>query len=274
MPLAAAEFGSGKIQVVAQDAEQRAFAIGMDAPPGSVDIDFRHSDHIPIVAPNLLIANGAILPGQMKELNALKALFPDSRRLILSAMFGEPDRWWSRAELAGCAGVQPHRLQSHLARLLRGGIVRVQTLDGAVRLQPDPDCPIFAELHGMVAKLMPSLVGKTILVVEDTKATAQITRILLESWGYAVLEAHDSQEALDVSDSHPDEIHLLLSDVNMPGMSGPQLADELMRRRPKLRVVLMSGYPADQLSGTGNAFLPKPFNPASLSQTIRKTLDG
>jgi CheY-like chemotaxis protein len=190
-------------------------------------------------------------------------------------MFGEPDRWWSLAELAGSAGVQPGTLQAYFARLRRGGVIRERRVADALQFRPDTGCPIFAELQRIVVKLTQLPVcGETILVVEDTEATAQLTRILLESWGYLVLEAHGSREALDVSESHPEEIHLLLTDINMPGMSGPQLADELVRRRPKLRVVFMSGYPADQLKGRTGAFLPKPFNPSSLSQAIRKTLDG
>ena len=114
---------------------------------------------------------------------------------------------------------------------------------------------------------------ETILIVEDQEATAQITRILLESWGYRVLEAHSGAEALDIFARDGDEVQLVLTDVIMPGMTGPQLARELWRKRPNLRVVFMSGYPADQLNDATAAFLPKPFNPASLSRMIRKELD-
>jgi CheY-like chemotaxis protein len=115
--------------------------------------------------------------------------------------------------------------------------------------------------------------AETILVVEDQPATAQITRILLESWGYKVFEAHCGEEALRMFGSVADGIHLVLTDVIMPGMTGPQLAAELTRMKPDLRVVFMSGYPNDQLNGPGVAFLPKPFNPSSLSRMIRKVLD-
>jgi len=191
----------------------------------------------------------------MVESKVLDALFPGARRILLGALFGEPDRWWLLEELAGCAGVRPGSQQAYLARLRKAGIVRERKDGGAIRFQPDPDCPIFAELRAIVVKLThPSVFGETILVVEDTEGTAQITRILLESWGYIVLEAHDATEA--------------------PGMSGMELADELRRRRPRLPAVFMSGYSADQFSGPGDAYLPKPFNPWSLSQMVRKTLDG
>lgn len=160
-------------------------------------------------------------------------------------------------------------------RLHRAGMVRERTVAGAVRFQPDPSCSIYSDLRTIIVKLTQSPVcGETILVVEDTEATAQITRILLESWGYAVLEAHSPTEALDLFESHADEIQLLLTDVMMPEMSGPQLADELRRSRPNLPVVLMSGSLTDQFSRPSDSYLAKPFNPWSLSQIVRKTLDG
>jgi CheY-like chemotaxis protein len=211
----------------------------------------------------------------MMESKVLEALFPGARRIVLRALFAEPDRWWSVDEVAGCAGVQPASQQTYLGRLSKAGVVREQRAAGEVRYQANPACSIYAELRTIVAKLTQLPVcGETILVVEDTEATAQITRILLENWGYVVLEAHSPTEALDLFESHANQIHLLLTDVLMPGMSGSQLANELRRRRPTLPVVFMSGYPADRFGGPREAYLPKPFNPWSLSQTVRKTLDG
>jgi FixJ family two-component response regulator len=69
-------------------------------------------------------------------------------------------------------------------------------------------------------------------------------------------------------------VHLLLTDIVMPGMNGDQLAHELCSRNPDMRVVYMSGYPDEQLPAGAAAFLPKPFNPASLSRMVRKALDG
>lgn len=146
--------------------------------------------------------------------------------------------------------------------------------EGPAAYQADPECPIFNELKSIVSKLAPkSRCGQTILVVEDQPATAQITRILLESWGYRVLEARGGREALGIYDQCDGAIDLLLTDVIMPGMNGPQLAEELLNRNPELRIVYMSGYPSDELKDRSNAFLPKPFNPASLSKMIRKELD-
>lgn len=210
----------------------------------------------------------------MNESNALEALIPGPRRLMVCAMFHEPERWWTLAELAGRAGVQPATVRQHLAALREAGFVRDRIDGGRARFQADATCPVFAELQSLVNKLtFRNAFAETILVVEDQPATARITRILLESWGYHVLEAHDGAEAIDLFERHGDSIHLLLTDVLMPGLTGPQLAGELSRRNPALRIVFMSGYPNESLLESGVAFLAKPFNPGSLSRMIRRELD-
>ena len=210
----------------------------------------------------------------MTECKALEALFPGPRRSIVTAFFCEPDRWWSLPELAGRAGLQPGTLRRHVATLREAGFLRDKHANGHQLFQPDPSNPVYSELRTIVCKLTSQTdVAATILVVEDQPATAQITRILLESWGYTVLEAHSSQEAFATFERNRTRIRLLLSDVVMPDMSGHRIADELVRRNPELRVVFMSGYPSDELTGNDTAFLPKPFNPASLSRIVRRELD-
>ena len=205
----------------------------------------------------------------------LEALFPGVRRMVLRAFFGDPERWWSLPELAGKAGVQQETLRRYLSQLAKGGLIRVKFPEGrGCVYQPDPKSPVYTELLSIVIKLTPQTDGQEmILVVEDQAATAQITRILLESWGYQVLEAHCPDEALALFDSQSGHVSLLLTDVIMPGMTGGQLAEQLRRRNPELRVVYMSGYAVEQLSLPDAAFLPKPFNPASLSRMVRKELD-
>jgi CheY-like chemotaxis protein len=209
----------------------------------------------------------------MRDSKALEALFPAPRRPILVAMFSEPERWFCLSELAGRAGVRPASLQPYVTRLRDGGVIREKHDAGRAWFQLDPACPVYAELQSILAKLAWADNRETILVVEDQPATARITHILLESWGYRVFEAHGGPEALDIFELHGDEIHLLLTDVIMPEMSGPQLAEELMRRKPELHVVFMSGYPDQESGPEEGGFLPKPFNPASLSRTIRRELD-
>jgi len=210
----------------------------------------------------------------MREHKTLDALFPGPRRQILAAMFGDPARWWSLPELAGRAGIQPPSLRQHLSQLREAGIVREKAEGGRSWFQPDPACAVFDELRTMLFKLTSSVdSAETILVVEDQPATAQITRILLESWGYHVLEAHSGEDALALFAKDGAGIHLVLTDIIMPGIDGHEMANELLRIRPDLRIVFMSGYPNEQLNQPDAAFLPKPFNPASLSRMIRKELD-
>jgi CheY-like chemotaxis protein len=82
----------------------------------------------------------------------------------------------------------------------------------------------------------------TILVVEDEEEVRALARDVLEMNGYTVLEARDAEDAVRLGESHPGVIDLLITDVVMPGMSGPELARRL-RAPPDLRVLCMSGYP-------------------------------
>ena len=210
----------------------------------------------------------------MSEWKPLDILFPGPRRPIFLALYAEPSRWWSLTELAGRAGVNPASLRRHLAHFREAGLIREKADGGRPWFQPNPACPVFDEMQAIVTKLTSQThAAETILIIEDQAATAQITRILLESWGYRVFEAHSGAEALEIFKQDGDSIELVLTDVVMPGMSGPQIASELVRLRPGLRVAYMSGYPSDQLNQLDAAFLPKPFNPQSLSRMIRRELD-
>jgi DNA-binding NtrC family response regulator len=117
--------------------------------------------------------------------------------------------------------------------------------------------------------------NETILVVEDQDQLLKIACDVLRSYGYRVLEAADPAAALVHCEQHIGEIDLLLTDVVMPQMMGPELAGRLKLVRPEMQVVFMSGYServvADprQLAG---AYLPKPFSPLTLAQTVRATL--
>jgi len=210
----------------------------------------------------------------MTDSNLLEVLFPSPRRFILAAMFREPARWWTLPELAGRAGLNATTLRQHLHQMRNAGLLQERNDGGKPLFQPDPDCPVYADLHALITKVVPrDEDAETIMVVEDQPATAKITRILLESWGYRVLEAHSGEDAIALFDDHGDGVHLLLTDIIMPGLSGPETADQLVRRKPGLRVIFMSGYPADHLENRDAAFLPKPFNPAGLSRMVRRELD-
>lgn len=119
---------------------------------------------------------------------------------------------------------------------------------------------------------------ETILLAEDAELVRQLTREILEVRGYKVIEACDGEEALQICKTYPDIIHLTLTDVVMPRKNGRELADEAVRLRPEMKVLLMSGY-ADQISkagvlNSGLHFIEKPFTSNSLALKIREVLDG
>ena len=118
---------------------------------------------------------------------------------------------------------------------------------------------------------------ETILLVEDEPAVRAVARQVLTRQGYTVLEAHDGQAALAMVDATRPTIDLVLTDLVMPGMSGRNLADQLVRRFPDVRVLYMSGYTDDAIVrhgmlGTGLAYLQKPFRPAALVQKVWEVL--
>ncbi len=115
-------------------------------------------------------------------------------------------------------------------------------------------------------------------MVEDDDQVRTVVSKGLPRLGYEVLVVRNAEEALALVEKHPGRIDLLLTDVVMPGLSGPQLADKLTSRRPETRVVFMSGYPEAQdpslgFSLNGRSYLQKPFALAELAEKIRQSLD-
>ena len=118
----------------------------------------------------------------------------------------------------------------------------------------------------------------TILLVEDEEAVRELARDILEGHGYTVLEAGNGGEALLACERHQGSIPLLLTDVVMPQMSGPQLAERLLPLHPEMKVLYMSGYTDDAvirhgMMDAGIAFIQKPFTPATLMRAVREMLD-
>ncbi len=118
---------------------------------------------------------------------------------------------------------------------------------------------------------------ETILLVEDEPAVRGLVHETLRLHGYTVLEARHGIEALLTSAKYGGPIHLLLTDVVMPQMSGPEVAEKLLSVRPEIKVLYMSGYPDHPVFDRGNVsretgFLPKPFSPHGLVQKVREVL--
>jgi PAS domain S-box-containing protein len=136
-----------------------------------------------------------------------------------------------------------------------------------------------AESVPEAARVTPRLRGnETILVVEDEKIVRSLALEILKMHGYSVLEARNGTEALKVAARHSGTIHLMLTDVVMPQMGGPELVQRLQPLRPEMRILYMSGYTGGALVQQGvlapeTALLSKPFGVDALARKIREILD-
>jgi DNA-binding NtrC family response regulator len=161
-----------------------------------------------------------------------------------------------------------------------GGAIAIDTAVGegtTIRIYL-PAAPAGAEPEQAVEATTPDARGtETVLVVEDNDAVRTLARRSLQQRGYTVIEARSAEQALEWigRGRRPD---LLVTDVVMPGVSGPELAARLIEQHPQMRVLYMSGYSYDaaRAHGTfweGAALLQKPFTPKQLGEQVRRTLD-
>jgi PAS domain S-box-containing protein len=121
--------------------------------------------------------------------------------------------------------------------------------------------------------------NETILLVEDDAAVRHVTRSMLEEFGYTVLEAADGQEAMAVFARHCDQVRLLLSDLIMPKKNGKETRAGIMKLKPDIKTIFMSGYTSDIIARKGILepgmhLLLKPLHPAALLEKIREVLDS
>jgi len=119
---------------------------------------------------------------------------------------------------------------------------------------------------------------ETVLLVEDEDAVRALAREVLRRQGYVVIEAHHGLDALRLAERHTDDIHLMITDVVMPHMSGRELAERLSAARPRMKVLFMSGY-TDHVAMSravtpGSWFLQKPFTPDVFAKKVRQVLDA
>lgn len=119
---------------------------------------------------------------------------------------------------------------------------------------------------------------ETILLVEDDATVRELARRVLQMQGYTLLEAQDAQEALHLSTRYTGPLHLLVTDVIMPGISGKVLADQLRQTYPEIKILFMSGYTNNAIAHHGVldsdvVFLQKPFGPVALARKVRQVLD-
>jgi DNA-binding NtrC family response regulator len=134
-----------------------------------------------------------------------------------------------------------------------------------------------AALAGAVAR--PTAGRETVMVVDDLEPVVRVARRMLEREGYQVLTASGGEEAIRVARAHPGEIRLVLTDVMMPDMCGPALAQSVEADRPAVKVLFMSGHIDRSLAGAerireGETFIAKPFTRDELLAAVRRTIDG
>jgi CheY-like chemotaxis protein len=136
-----------------------------------------------------------------------------------------------------------------------------------------------APLSRIVASPQSIRGSETVLLVEDAEPLRKLAQMFLRDNGYAVLTAADGADAQQVAARHPGPIHLLLTDVVMPGINGRVLSERLALRHPAMKVLFMSGYTDNFISGhgvlaEGMQLLHKPFTEETLTRKVRDVLDG
>ncbi|MCI0353442.1 MAG: PAS domain S-box protein [Acidobacteria bacterium] len=143
-----------------------------------------------------------------------------------------------------------------------------------------PRVPDAAESEAVAgARTKPALASETVLLVEDEEGVRKVVRGFLEARGYRVLEAADGPEALRLATGQSGPIHLLLTDMVMPSMNGPELAKRMLRERSGIKVLYMSGYTPrgawqNQDLNLQAPFLEKPFSGETLGNKLREVLDA
>ena len=121
--------------------------------------------------------------------------------------------------------------------------------------------------------------SETVLLVEDEEVVRGLARQILEDSGYRVLVAQQGEEAVRLCNDYANEIHMLLTDVVMPGAGGKVVADRLSAMRPGIKVLFMPGYTDEAIVHHGVLdsnveFIQKPFSPLGLSKKVREVLDS
>jgi CheY-like chemotaxis protein len=139
-----------------------------------------------------------------------------------------------------------------------------------------PSLPEQPETAGPALALRGS---ETVLVVEDQDAVRQLACIILESYGYRVLQASNGPDAIALAERYPDIIHLLMTDIILPVMDGRVLAAKLRAVRPETKVLYVSGYSEERIGNSKTtegdlAYLSKPFTSEGLARRVREILAG
>ncbi len=216
-------------------------------------------------APPMLAVLDIGLPGMngIETARRIRARHPDARIVMLSIY--EEERYQAEAREAGAdAYVAKSQLSARLVPAIRALFGKEE---GAVS---GPGCSVSSEEHAGGTE--------TILVAEDDPTLRKLFLEVLGSAGYRIIMAENGREAVRMFEEHREEIGLTLLDIIMPGMNGKEVADEIRRARPHMRILFTSGYAVD-IMGTRTAigpdedFIMKPVGPRELLRKIRQSLN-
>jgi len=155
-----------------------------------------------------------------------------------------------------------------------GGDLRVESAPGqgtTFRIEL-PVAPQSADQLETAATAKAANGTETILLVEDQDGVRRVVETMLKRHGYHVLSSASSKDALAAADQHSGVIHLLITDMVMPGMSGSKMAECLVERRPNMKVLYVSGYGDAAISASDTHFLQKPFSTEELATKVREML--
>ncbi len=187
--------------------------------------------------------------------------FSEKKRIPFEFHYAPTARWFDVEAIPVLEG---------LAIYLSDATERHRTADSARETQTGDGIP------AQVSSKQPT--GKTVLLVDDDESMRRVTRRILSRGGFRVLEAEHGADALRVAAAHDGEIDLLVTDVLMPGIRGPELVEELIVQSPGIRVLYMSGYTDDDISRwglqPGFAFIHKPFTSEGFTQAVNAVLSA
>lgn len=235
-----------------------------------------------------------IVCGEPIEIVARESHIPPSNLKVWTDTFLEKGRYGLSPKEEAQEGLEVvHSQVEDLIKALQDIQLRVSKVSQRLDVIEEPIVEADVERSGQPSSLrspdpltlptpMPEETLKqleTVLVVDDDEGIQTMVKRILEMEGYTVLIARFNSEALLLAHRHSGVINLMIADVMMPGISGPEFGSKLGRSRPDMKILYMSGWPQETVfeklaAREGVSFIQKPFEPEALLQTVREVLDA